>query len=262
MSPAAVRCAVAGAPIGNAHRDSAGSLRPTLRRDCASVGARCHDALRRQGRRLADHADGAVPGLGGRRALLLQRADRLGLRHDLHALRHVLHARLGLHAAARRPHPHRQLLRRWSPRTQARVDAVCYLVFFFPALAVFTWLGWDYFWQLVRAERAHRHQPVDADRLAVQVRDAGCRACCCCCRASPKCSAPRCARTGADGRRRPASTPTKAEGRDVSSGVVRASLLAGDPVRRHLHRLSDRVHADRRRARRRLLRARARWRCT
>ena len=36
---------------------------------------------------------------------------------------------------------------RWSPRTQARADLVCYLVLFFPAIAVFTWLTWGYFWR-------------------------------------------------------------------------------------------------------------------
>jgi len=30
----------------------------------------------------------------------------------------------------------------WSPRRQGLTDAVCYLVFFFPSLAIFTWLGW------------------------------------------------------------------------------------------------------------------------
>lgn len=36
---------------------------------------------------------------------------------------------------------------RWSPRTRARIDLACYLVLFFPAMAVFTWLGWGYFWR-------------------------------------------------------------------------------------------------------------------
>jgi len=36
---------------------------------------------------------------------------------------------------------------RWSPRTQARVDLVCYVVFFFPAMAVMGWLGVEYFWK-------------------------------------------------------------------------------------------------------------------
>ena len=33
----------------------------------------------------------------------------------------------------------------WSPRRQGIVDAICYLVFFFPAFGVFTWLGWGFF---------------------------------------------------------------------------------------------------------------------
>jgi len=36
---------------------------------------------------------------------------------------------------------------KWSQRTQARVDLVCYLVFFFPAMLVFFWLGAEYFWK-------------------------------------------------------------------------------------------------------------------
>jgi TRAP-type mannitol/chloroaromatic compound transport system permease small subunit len=35
----------------------------------------------------------------------------------------------------------------WTRRTQARVDLACYLIFFFPALAIFAWLGWEYFWK-------------------------------------------------------------------------------------------------------------------
>lgn len=33
----------------------------------------------------------------------------------------------------------------WSPRRQGVTDAICYLVFFFPALLVFGWLGWEFF---------------------------------------------------------------------------------------------------------------------
>ena len=81
-------------------------------------------------------------------ALSVQRADRVGVRHDVHALRHVLHAGLGVDAAAWRPHPHRLCTTgSWSPRTRARVDLACYLVFFFPAIAIFGWLGWEYFWK-------------------------------------------------------------------------------------------------------------------
>lgn len=36
---------------------------------------------------------------------------------------------------------------KWSPRTQARVDLVCYLILFFPAIAVFADLSWAYFWK-------------------------------------------------------------------------------------------------------------------
>jgi len=36
---------------------------------------------------------------------------------------------------------------RWSPRTRARVDLACYLVLFFPAITIFAWLGWGYFWR-------------------------------------------------------------------------------------------------------------------
>src|SRR6266545_2480593 len=35
----------------------------------------------------------------------------------------------------------------WSRRTRAWVDLACYLVFFFPAMAIFAWLGWEYFWK-------------------------------------------------------------------------------------------------------------------
>jgi TRAP-type mannitol/chloroaromatic compound transport system permease small subunit len=33
----------------------------------------------------------------------------------------------------------------WSPRRQALVDGVCYVVMFFPFVAVFLWSGWGYF---------------------------------------------------------------------------------------------------------------------
>jgi TRAP-type mannitol/chloroaromatic compound transport system permease small subunit len=35
----------------------------------------------------------------------------------------------------------------WTRRTRARVDLACYLVFFFPAMAIFAWLGAEYFWK-------------------------------------------------------------------------------------------------------------------
>jgi TRAP-type mannitol/chloroaromatic compound transport system permease small subunit len=35
----------------------------------------------------------------------------------------------------------------WTRRTRARVDLACYLVFFFPALAILAWLGAEFFWK-------------------------------------------------------------------------------------------------------------------
>jgi TRAP-type mannitol/chloroaromatic compound transport system permease small subunit len=35
----------------------------------------------------------------------------------------------------------------WSPRRQALVDAVCWVVMFLPFVAVFLWAGWGYFWK-------------------------------------------------------------------------------------------------------------------
>jgi TRAP-type mannitol/chloroaromatic compound transport system permease small subunit len=36
---------------------------------------------------------------------------------------------------------------KWSKRTQARIDLICYLAFFFPAIAILAWLGSEYFWK-------------------------------------------------------------------------------------------------------------------
>jgi TRAP-type mannitol/chloroaromatic compound transport system permease small subunit len=33
----------------------------------------------------------------------------------------------------------------WSPRTQGAVDAVCYVLFFFPGMIAFLMVSWDYF---------------------------------------------------------------------------------------------------------------------
>jgi TRAP-type mannitol/chloroaromatic compound transport system permease small subunit len=35
----------------------------------------------------------------------------------------------------------------WSVKRQGAVDAVCYLLFFFPGLIAFFWVGWEYFWR-------------------------------------------------------------------------------------------------------------------
>lgn len=42
----------------------------------------------------------------------------------------------------------------WSVRTQGTVDAVCYLVLFFPCMVALLILGWNYFWgSFVQGER-------------------------------------------------------------------------------------------------------------
>jgi TRAP-type mannitol/chloroaromatic compound transport system permease small subunit len=33
---------------------------------------------------------------------------------------------------------------RWSPRTQAWVDVICYLLLFLPGMVMFVWLSWDF----------------------------------------------------------------------------------------------------------------------
>jgi len=35
---------------------------------------------------------------------------------------------------------------RWSARTRGVIDAVAYVVFFFPGIALFLWVGWDQAW--------------------------------------------------------------------------------------------------------------------
>ena len=60
---------------------------------------------------------------------------------------------------------------KWSPRTQGWVDTICYLVFFLPAADRVPRGRLGLLRALVHAGRADRHQPVDADRVPVQVRD-------------------------------------------------------------------------------------------
>jgi len=38
------------------------------------------------------------------------------------------------------------LYQRWSVKTQATVDALCYLLLFFPGIAIFMWLGAEFAW--------------------------------------------------------------------------------------------------------------------
>lgn len=35
---------------------------------------------------------------------------------------------------------------RWSPRTRGVIDTVAYVVFFFPGIALFLWVGWEEAW--------------------------------------------------------------------------------------------------------------------
>jgi TRAP-type mannitol/chloroaromatic compound transport system permease small subunit len=47
------------------------------------------------------------------------------------------------------------LYQKWSVRTQATVDALCYLLLFFPGIAVFLWLGGEFAWNSwLRGERS------------------------------------------------------------------------------------------------------------
>ncbi len=47
------------------------------------------------------------------------------------------------------------LYQKWSVKTQATVDALCYLFLFFPGIAVFLWLGGEFAWNAwTRNERA------------------------------------------------------------------------------------------------------------
>ena len=47
------------------------------------------------------------------------------------------------------------LYQNWSVKTQAAVDAVCYLLFFFPGIAIFLWISNDFAWRsYVQDERS------------------------------------------------------------------------------------------------------------
>ncbi len=47
------------------------------------------------------------------------------------------------------------IYRNWSPKTQATVDAILYLSFYFPAMLFFTWTSLDYWWEaFIRGETA------------------------------------------------------------------------------------------------------------
>ena len=47
------------------------------------------------------------------------------------------------------------LYQKWPVKTQALVDALCYLLLFFPGIAIFLWIGTEFAWQSwVREERS------------------------------------------------------------------------------------------------------------
>ena len=151
---------------------------------------------------------------------------------------------------------------KWSPRTQARVDLACYLVFFFPAIAIFGWLGWEFFWKSFgQNERIVTSpwlpivwpfkfvMPLSAVLLLLQGVSE-----------FIKCWG-RAFGPATTSRDRRDARPARRRGHDMSPewfGIAAARRA----VRRDLHRLSDRVHADRRRGDRRLRRCSGRWRCT
>ena len=65
------------------------------------------------------------------------------------------------------------LYAKWSPQTQGIVDAVCYVLFFFPPMLALLYVTWDYFWiSFLRGERVII-QPLDARRLPIEI----CHAC-------------------------------------------------------------------------------------
>ena len=46
------------------------------------------------------------------------------------------------------------LYAKWTPQTQGIVDAVCYVLFFFPPMLALLYVTWDYFWiSFLRGER-------------------------------------------------------------------------------------------------------------
>ena len=64
----------------------------------------------------------------------------------------------------------------WSPRRQATVDLVCYLIVFFLPI-VFSWRRLGLLLEAVRAKRALVTSPLDADHRPLQGRDAAAPAC-------------------------------------------------------------------------------------
>jgi hypothetical protein len=76
-----------------------------------------------------------------RRPVRVQRPDPLGQHRHLPALWVPIHARGAVHAAPGQAHPHRRVLRPLVRLDRAIVDAVSYVLFFFPAMVLIFYVG-------------------------------------------------------------------------------------------------------------------------
>ena len=105
---------------------------------------------------------------------VLERPDQLGVRHELPDVRRgVLHGRR-LHAVARRPCARRHVLSAVAAaRTQASVELVLYVLFFFPGILALVIAGWGYGFESMRHPRGQRQQPGRRADLAAQDDDSG-----------------------------------------------------------------------------------------
>ena len=60
----------------------------------------------------------------------------------------------------------------WSIRRQGWIDAVCYVVLFFPPLLALLYVTWDYFWVSFMRGGTRRFKSLDADHLSAEIRHA------------------------------------------------------------------------------------------
>ena len=80
----------------------------------------------------------------------------------------------GAYALSRNGHVRGDFLyRAWSPRRQAAMDLVLYLLFFFPGMLAFIYCGFQLCRIVAPNERAFLGQSQRPDRLALQVADPG-----------------------------------------------------------------------------------------
>ena len=103
---------------------------------------------------------------------LFRRADRMGVRRQLHALRHAVHAGRRLYAVAQRPCARRFPLSRLVAAHAGREWIWCSIsCSSFPGMLAFIYSGYGFAKLSWHDERAFVGQPDRADRLAVQVAD-------------------------------------------------------------------------------------------